>query len=253
MDHLVIVIPAYNEEAEIESVARGWHEMACLVGGESRLVIIDDGSKAGTYARLQALQAELPRLVPLTKPNSGHGATLLFGYRYALNMIESRKAVAGGEGDSWFVFQTDSDGQTDPAEFPGFWEKRHEADVIIGHRKGRQDGFSRIVVTKTLKLVLRLVFGIGITDANTPFRLMSSEALAGKIGSVPEDFNLSNVMLSVLFVRDASLRVRFLPITFKARHSGTNSINLRKIVRIGMRAVRDFARIRRELDAGDRK
>ena len=189
MDHLVIVIPAYNEEAEIESVARGWHEMACLVGGESRLVIIDDGSKDGTYARLQALQAELPRLVPLTKPNSGHGATLLFGYRYALNMIESRKAVAGGEGDSWFVFQTDSDGQTDPAEFPGFWEKRHEADVIIGHRKGRQDGFSRIVVTKTLKLVLRLVFGIGITDANTPFRLMSSEALAGKIGSVPEDFN----------------------------------------------------------------
>ena len=245
MDHLIIVIPAYNEEAEIESVARGWHEMACRVGGNSQLVIIDDGSKDGTFAKLEALRAELPRLVPLTKPNSGHGPTVLFGYRYALHEIESRKAA----GDSWFVFQTDSDGQTDPAEFPAFWEKRHEADVLIGHRKGRQDGFSRIVVTKTLKLVLRLVFGVGITDANTPFRLMSAEVLAGKIGLVPENFNLSNVLLSVLFVRDTSLRVRFLPITFKARHSGKNSINLPKITRIGIRAVRDFARIRKALDA----
>ena len=35
--------------------------------------------------------------------------------------------------------------------------RRHEADVLIGDRKGRQDGFSRVVVTRTLKLVLRLV------------------------------------------------------------------------------------------------
>lgn len=248
MDNLIIVIPAYNEEAEIESVARGWHEMACLAGGESKLVIVDDGSKDATFARLKALQSELPRLVPLTKPNAGHGATVLYGYRYALREIETRKAAAGD--GSWFVFQTDSDGQTDPREFPAFWEKRHEADVLIGHRKGRQDGFSRIVVTKTLKLVLRAVFGIGVPDANTPFRLMAAEALASNIGKVPENFNLSNVLLTVLFLRDASLRVRFLPITFKPRQSGTNSINLRKIARIGVRAVRDFARIRKTLDKG---
>ena len=250
MDNLIIVVPAYNEEAEIERVARGWHAVLRDAGPLSRLFVIDDGSRDGTFARLRALRGELPLLVPATKPNAGHGATVLFGYRRALEEIAARRAEGAADG-AWYVFQTDSDGQTDPAEFPAFWERRHEADVLIGDRKGRQDGFSRVVVTRTLKLVLRLVFGVSIADANTPFRLMSAEALAAKIGRVPEGFNLSNVLLSVLFVRDRDLRVEFLPITFRPRQSGTNSINLRKIARIGARAVRDFARIRRELDRED--
>lgn len=105
LDALYIVIPAYNEEANIESVAREWHDVVRRTGPESRLVIVDDGSRDGTLDILHRLQEELPQLVPLTKPNAGHGPTLLFGYRYAL------------EQGADFVFQTDSDGQTLPGPF----------------------------------------------------------------------------------------------------------------------------------------
>ena len=159
-DKLYIVIPAYNEEENIDAVAREWHEVVSSIGVNSKLVIIDDGSKDQTYNKLCELKKELSQLCPLTKQNSGHGATLLFGYNYALQ-----------EGAD-YIFQTDSDGQTLPSEFHQFWEDRNNNDAIIGYRNHRQDGFSRVIVTKTLKLVLRIIFGLNITDANTPYRLM---------------------------------------------------------------------------------
>lgn len=234
MDQLYIVMPAYNEEANIETVAREWHEVVRGVGETSKLVIIDDGSKDSTYQKLLSLKEELPQLVPLTKPNGGHGATLLFGYEYALK-----------EGAD-YIFQTDSDGQTLPSEFPVFWEQRNQYDVLIGYRNHREDGFSRIMVTKTLKLVLRLIFGLNITDANTPYRLMKREVLLKHIKRVPDQFNLSNVMLTVLFI-DSKEKVSFIPITFRPRQGGVNSINLKKITKIGMRAVKDFRTIKKEM------
>lgn len=234
MEKLYIVIPAYNEEANIETVAREWHEVVASISPESRLVIVDDGSKDSTYRKLVSLQEELPQLEPLTKANEGHGATLLYGYDYALKK----------EAD--YIFQTDSDGQTLASEFPVFWEQRKCYDVLIGYRNHREDGFSRVMVTKTLKLVLRLIFGLKITDANTPYRLMRRETLKRYIKSVPPKFNLSNVMLTVLFMEN-HVKLTFIPITFRPRQGGVNSINLKKITKIGLQAVKDFRVIKKEM------
>ena len=234
MESLYIVIPAYNEEMNIEKVAKDWHRIVKKVGADSRLVIIDDGSTDSTYQKLKELQKSLPQLEPLTKANSGHGATLLYGYQYALDH--------GAD----YIFQTDSDGQTVPEEFGAFWKRRHKYDALIGFRRQREDGISRIFVTQTLRLVLRLIFGINIPDANTPFRLMKRELLEKYIPQIPKDFNLSNVMLSVLFLH-YSENVQFLPITFHPRQGGVNSINLRKITKIGWQAVKDFRKIKRSL------
>ena len=97
---------------------------------------------------------------------------------------------------------------------------------------------------KVLKFVLWLVFGLVVTDANTPFRLMDRRVLAEYLPDVPEKFNLSNVMLTVLFLYNNE-RVKFVPITFRPRQGGVNSINLPRIFRIGLHAVRDFYTIRR--------
>jgi len=235
MDKLFMVIPAYNEEMNIEKVARDWHEVLLDVGSsESKLVIVDDGSKDNTYRKLTELEAELPLLVALTKPNGGHGATVLFGYNYALQ----KKAD--------YIFQTDSDGQTIPSEFYTFWDKRNEYGAIIGCRNHRQDGFSRVLVTKTLKWVLFAVFGLKVADANTPFRLMQRECLQKYIGKVPDNFNLSNVLLTVLFLKGKE-DVKFLPITFRPRQGGVNSINLRRIAKIGLQAIKDFSRLNRSI------
>lgn len=234
MEKLYIIIPAYNEEENIEAVAREWHEVVENIGLDSKLVIINDGSKDQTYEKLCELKKELPQLEPLTKPNGGHGATLLFGYHYAL------------EHNADYIFQTDSDGQTLPSEFEQFWNIRKNCDAIIGHRNHREDGLSRVVVTKTLKLVLKVIFGVTVVDANTPFRLMKKEILEKYIEKVPKDFNLSNVMLTVLFVKNKE-NIEFIPITFRPRQGGVNSINLKKITKIGIQAVKDFRVIKKNM------
>jgi glycosyltransferase involved in cell wall biosynthesis len=236
MNKLYIIIPAYNESETIRTVVEEWHEIAVQTGADSRLVVIDDGSRDDTYALLTELAKKLPQFIPLSKPNSGHGATVLYGYHYALeNGAES-------------VFQTDSDGQTVPAEFWSFWEQREHFSALIGYRKNREDGFSRILVTKVLRLVLWCVFRLNIIDANTPFRLIKAEILKKYLPLIPPGFNLSNIMLTVCLFRYKE-NVKFIPITFRPRQGGVNSINFKKIVKIGIQAVKDFILINRELYA----
>lgn len=236
MDKLYIVIPAYNEEENISAVVEDWYPVIEKHhgDGESRLVIIDDGSKDSTYEILKASAQDKPLLLPLTKLNSGHGATVLYGYHYALDH--------GAD----YIFQTDSDGQTLPEEFEPFWEQREDYDMVIGWRRGRQDGGSRVFVTKTLKAVIRVCFGVTVTDANTPYRLMKAGTLREYIELIPEDFNLSNVILSVIYAKKGC-RVKYIPITFRPRQGGVNSINMKKIIKIGQKALTDFKAINRAL------
>jgi len=233
-ESLYIVIPAYNEEMNVDAVAREWHEIVRGIGGKSKLIIIDDGSRDHTFDRLKILAEELPYLCPITKTNGGHGSAVLFGYQYALKE------------NADYVFQTDCDGQTLASEFSAFWEKRRDYPAIIGFRNHRQDGFLRVFVTKVLKLVLRLIFHIKVTDANTPYRLMKNDTLARYVQRIPKDFNLTNVLLTVLLLHGKE-NVLFLPITFRPRQGGKNSINFKRIVRIGRQAVKDFRQIQKSL------
>lgn len=148
MDNLYIVMPSYNEAENISEVVEEWYPVVERVSrGEGRLVIVNDGSRDDTLARLHKLQEGRPQLVVIDQPNPGHGATILNAYHYAL------------EHGADYIFQTDSDGQTRPNEFDAFWQMRKDYPVVIGYRNHREDGFSRIMVTKVLKLVLWLVFG----------------------------------------------------------------------------------------------
>lgn len=233
-DALYIVIPAYNESENIKKVIDEWYPIVEEIGKDSRLVIIDDGSKDETYKIIKNSAKKRKQLIALTKENSGHGSTVLYGYNYAL----SNKAD--------YIFQTDSDGQTNPLEFWDFWNLRKEYDMIIGYRNKRKDGLSRIVVTKTLKLVIRFCFKVKVTDANTPFRLMSNRSLKECIKLVPKDFNLSNVILSVIYEKK-KMPVKYIPITFRERQGGVNSINIKKITKIGFKALKDFKEINTNL------
>ena len=234
-DSLYIVMPAYNESENIENVIDEWYPIVEKIGKDSRLVIIDDGSKDNTYKIIKNSTKNKKQLIALTKGNSGHGSTVLYGYNHAL----LNKAD--------YIFQTDSDGQTNPEEFWEFWKQRKNYAMIIGYRNKREDGLSRIIVTKTLKLVIRFCFKVNVTDANTPFRLMSNLSLKECIELIPKDFNLSNVILSVIYEKK-KLPVKYIPITFKKRQGGVNSININKITKIGFKAIKDFKKINKELN-----
>lgn len=230
-DRLIIVIPAYNEEMNIVSVVRQWYPVIEKIGGESRLFVINDGSTDGTQERLAELREEYPCLRAVKKKNQGHGAAVLYGYRCAI-----------AEGTD-YIFQTDSDGQTIPGEFWQMWERRRECGLLIGSRRSRQDGWQRIFVTRVLRLLLWMIFGCWVEDANTPFRLMKAEQLREVIRMIPENYFLSNVLMTVIYTKK-KLGVRYFPITFRPRQGGKNSINMKKIVKLGCAAFRDFIKMR---------
>lgn len=238
MDTLYIVIPAYNESENIGQVIQDWYPVVERhnANGKSRLVIIDDGSKDNTYNIMCEYAKDMELFIPITKTNSGHGATVLYAYHYAL------------EQGAGFIFQTDSDGQTLPDEFELFWKHRNDYDMVIGWRKLRQDGKNRIFVTKVLKCVIKMCFGVTITDANTPFRLMKAVTLRKYIDLIPKDFMLANVVLSVIFEKK-KCKVKYLPISFRERQGGDNFINMKRIFKIGRQAVVDFRAINKTLNS----
>ena len=236
METLFIVVPAYNEEANIENLVADWHPIVEKFGSdESKLVVIDDGSKDNTLSILRGLTDKYPKLLPLTKPNGGHGPTVLYGYRYAI------------DNGADLIFQTDSDGHTNPAEFEHFWEMRNDYDAILGNRSDRQDGESRKFVENTLRMLLKMIFHVSLPDANAPFRLMRADLVKKYIGKMPEDFNLPNVMFSTYFVYFKE-KVAFEHVTFKPRQGGVNSINFKKIFKIGWKALSDFRYLKAHID-----
>lgn len=237
-EKIYFVMPAYNEADNIDTVCHQWHKVTSDLNDrniEAYLCIANDGSKDGTWEKLEDLKKIYPYLIPVNKKNSGHGATVLFLYRKAI------------DSDADYVFQTDSDGQTNPEEFWQMWEKKDEYDFQIGHRNKRQDGISRVIVTKVLKFVVGMVFRVSVTDSNTPFRLMKTQKLKEIITLIPENFFLSNVAISAIAVKK-DFKINWIPITFKPRQGGTNSINLKKIIRIGIKAIKDFYVINKNLN-----
>lgn len=237
MDKIYFVMPAYNEAENIEDTVKQWYPVIDKLaknGVDAKLCIANDGSKDNTFAIMNGLKEKYPLFEPLDKPNSGHGATVLYLYRHA---------IANGAN---YVFQTDSDGQTNPDEFWQMWDNRDKYDFQIGHRLGRQDGGSRLFVTKTLRLVVWLIFHEWVTDANTPFRLMRTDKLQPIMDVIPQNYFLCNVAISAIAVK-WNYKIGWYKITFKPRQGGVNSINMKRIFKIGWKALGDFRKINRNL------
>ena len=235
MDTLYIVMPAYNEEENIESVVRSWYPVLEGKSESSRLVIADSGSRDRTHEILEQLRSgEFPQLEILHTDNQYHGPKVIALYKYA---------IANGAD---YIFQTDSDGQTDPEEFGAFWKARRKYAGIFGNRKVRGDGKDRAFVEKVVCALVLLYFGVKIPDANAPFRLMKAETVAKYIDKLPEDYNLPNIMLTTFFVYYKE-KVSFKEITFKQRSAGKASLNIPKITKIGLHALSDFRRFKKGL------
>ena len=234
MDSLYIVMPAYNEEANIEAVVRQWYPLLDGKGEESRLVIADSGSKDKTHEILERLKTEFPKLEILSNTNQYHGPKVIALYDYAI------------KNNADFIFQTDSDGQTNPDEFSAFWDERNDYDGIFGHRNVRGDGKSRAFVEKVVCFLLRLYFGVKIPDANAPFRLLKSSTVEKYLHRMQPDYNLPNIMITTFFVHYGE-KTKFNTITFKPRQAGVNSINIPRIIKIGWKALGDFRAFKKSM------
>lgn len=237
MDVLYIVMPAYNEEENIEKTVRSWYPLLKGKSPESRLVIADSGSVDKTHEILEKLKQEFPQLEILSSTGKQHGPKVIALYQYAIS--------CGAE----YIFQTDSDGQTNPEEFNDFWNLRNSYVAVLGHRQVRGDGPQRAFVERVVCFLLKLYFGVKVPDANAPFRLMRAETVNKYIHNMPEDYNLPNIMMTTYFAYYKE-NIVFKKVSFQPRQGGVNSINIPKIVKIGWKALGDFRRFKKQMKNG---
>ena len=235
MDTLYIVMPAYNEEESILGVVEQWYPILEGKSKDSRLVVADFGSKDKTHQILEKLKnSQYPKLEILENDNQFHGPKVIALYDYAI------------KNGADYIFQTDSDGQTNPDEFELFWQLRNEYEGIFGNRAVRGDGKKRAFVEKVVCFLLRTYFGVKVPDANAPFRLMRTSALKKYLYKLPTDYNLPNIMI-VTYFSYYKERIIFKDISFKPRMAGDNSVNFSKIIRIGWKALGEFKRLKSEI------
>jgi glycosyltransferase involved in cell wall biosynthesis len=229
---LLIVMPAFNEQAAITPVVESWFAALDAVVGNFVLRVIDDGSKDRTRELLENLQPKLGhRLEILSRRNRGHGPTCLEGYREAI------------ERQIPFILQVDSDGQCDPVYLAAFWKLRHDHDVIYG-RRSREDGLVRFIASFTLRHLVRVLEGVNCVDPNVPYRLMRTTACAPAIASIPPTFDLANIALSIQLARQPGLREAAVPIRFRERLGGEPSVPLHRFAGKAVELFRQLKALR---------
>lgn len=218
---LAIVMPVYNEEACAAQVVESWLTVLTDLRVNFLMIVLDDGSTDATAEALDRFSDDT-RVRIIRQANAGHGPTILRGYRQAIRLAD-------------WVFQCDSDNEMPPESFSQFWKQRAEYDAVLGLRRGRRQNWGRTLVSGCSRLMVRLLFGAGIRDVNTPYRLMRSAMLDPIVQGVPADTFAPNVLISGALIR-AGVPILNVPVPCRARRSG-HSINPWKL---GKGALRSF-------------
>lgn len=227
-----LVMPAYNESECIEGVVSSWRDaLKNAVGEAFRMIVVNDGSKDDTGARLDQLSRQFSELVVIHQKNAGHGAALMTAYREAAKL------------NSKYVFHVDSDDQFDPADFQLLWSRRDESPFILGFRKKRYDAFHRLVITNVLRILLLAIFQVFIHDANIPFRLIRRDYLAELLGRIPDSIFAPNIFLAVAAKHDGYPTLD-VPVHHRDRRTGEVSIVRMGLIKACIRSAKELFRFR---------
>jgi dolichol-phosphate mannosyltransferase len=145
-----IVIPAYNEEAIIEQVAK---EAICalqrMAPASFEVVLVDDGSTDGTGFRMEQMRKKLQCVrVVSHERNRGLGAALKTGFG----------AATGG-----ILTWIPGDGQFDVNEILKGLPLLAECDIVLVLRQGRKE-VSRGVITFCFRALTRILFRFDATN-----------------------------------------------------------------------------------------
>jgi len=206
---LAVVMPVYNEEGCIVSVIESWLSALSELNIRFRIIVLNDGSYDRTQDVLSSFEHD-NRVEVINKRNSGHGPTILMGFRESVRLAE-------------WTFQCDSDNEMKPDAFRILWENRNGFDALFGVRIARNQNLSRRFISTCSRIVVRILFGSGITDVNTPYRLMRSGILAQIVDRIPANTFAPNLVISGILCK-LKVRVFEHPVFHAHRKTGKVSI-----------------------------
>jgi hypothetical protein len=236
---LLIIIPAYNEQ---EALGGLLGEIQALtpeqVDAEIQTVVIDDGSTDRTAEVARKGGARVLRLCG----NLGIGGAVQAGLRLA----------AREQFD--FAVQIDGDGQHPPAELGRLLESVRVSpapDLLVGTRyRTKDDNFRSTLLRRLgswwLKVILRIIARVRVTDPTSGFRLYGPRALHLFDETYPYDFPEPE---SLAVARANGLTIAETPVTMRERQGGSSSIagfsSLYYMLKVTIAIALTYARARR--------
>lgn len=194
------VFPAINEEGAIGGVVRGACEQARRLGATCEALVLDGASTDATRQRAEEAGA---RVVVET---GGFAASL-------------RRGIEEARGE--YIVVMDGDGSHPADRLPAFWERRREADVVIGSRlveSGEMElPLYRRVLTRLLNGFFRTFLGVPAADSSSGYRLYRAAAVKGLTGRA-KGFEFQQEILLQVLRRGG--RVAEVPIRYTWREAG---------------------------------
>jgi len=195
-----VVLPAYNEEENIEEQVRAVDGvLRGLRFDDYEILVVDDGSTDGTREKVEALRVEVPKLRLLVHPeNRGYAQALSTGFTSARMPL---------------VFYTDADNQFDVREIKNLLAAIDDYDLVCGFRIYRFDPLSRLVLSWGYNLLVRILFRIRVRDVDCAFKLFRRE-IFDRIHIRSEKFFVDTEILakaSKLGLRMTEIGVRHFP------------------------------------------
>jgi glycosyltransferase involved in cell wall biosynthesis len=157
------VLPAFNEEENIETATKRTVEVLREIGLKDwEVIIVDDGSVDRTAEIADRLAAEDPSHIRAFhhEPNRGYAGALKTGFNAARHQL---------------LFFTDSDLQFDVREIRNMLPLIESADIVCGFRIYRFDHLTRLVLSWGFNLLVRIVFRINVRDIDCAFKLFRRE------------------------------------------------------------------------------
>jgi dolichol-phosphate mannosyltransferase len=226
---LVVVIPVYNEEGAITGVVRKWVQELLRLQIDYQMHIYNDGSRDRTQEILRELSSKNPGVVVHSKANSGHGPTILQGYRE--------------NSDATWILQIDSDDEIGTESFETLWSKREGYDFLLGCRNGKKRPWSRKIVSGLSRLTVKALYGKGVYDVNSPFRIMRGEVFRDLFFLIPETVFAPNVLVAG-YAAYKNLSILEVPVTQTDRRTGEVSIKKFKLLKAALKSLLQTVRFR---------
>ena len=163
---LSVVVPVFNEADVIGVVVERTVEYLEGRGIDYELNLIDDGSRDSTAVVVGRACGANPRVRFFRHDcNRGYGAALRTGIRAA----RGRR-----------ILVSDGDGQFAIEDLGRLWERRDDADMVLGFRSPRQDPwFRRLAGWVWSRIVVRFALGGRYRDVNCGFKLIAREVTEG--------------------------------------------------------------------------
>jgi undecaprenyl-phosphate 4-deoxy-4-formamido-L-arabinose transferase len=223
-------VPAYNSELSLPLLVRRLEPVLDAAATDYELIIVDDGSRDGTWAVIEALARDHKWVkgVHLMRNYGQHNAVLC-GIRAARYDV---------------IVTLDDDLQHPPEEIPKLLEKLTDGvDVVYGPPAQETHGLWRDLASQVTKVALQSAMGAPIARKAGPFRAFRTkirEAFAGYDGP----YVAIDVLLTWGTTRFAAVEVRHEPRTL-----GKSNYTFRKLVVHALNMITGFSTLPLQLSS----